>query len=424
MGIYLGLGANLGDRPANLSRALRELEARGVRILRTSPVVESPALLPEHAPDDWNRPFLNLVAECALDGDADWLLQQSKAVEAALGRDNPARWSPRPMDIDVLLFGRDEIDTPQLQVPHPGMLERSFVLTPLAALQANLTIPGRGDKSVLDWSHELEHRMPLWMGIVNLTPDSFSDGGRFTAWPAIEAHVDEMVAAGVHIVDLGAESTRPGARPLTAAEELGRLLPVLERLTDKFAGQRLKPLISVDTYHAEVARAALELDVDIVNDVGGLMEPAMLELAASSRADWVAMHQLTLPADPKQTLPRDEDPTVQLERWLEARLKSWQRAGIERHRVVFDPGIGFGKSALQSLQLLRSQARFRRYGLRQLIGHSRKSFLAGLAGSDITVRDLNTIGISLQLAGRGVDILRVHNVPAHAAAYRGWVHAL
>jgi 2-amino-4-hydroxy-6-hydroxymethyldihydropteridine diphosphokinase/dihydropteroate synthase len=424
MGIYLGLGANLGDRQTNLSRALDELAARGVRILRISPMVETPAMLPEDAPDDWNRPYLNFVVECSTERSPEQLLDACKEVEQALARNNPARWSPRPIDIDILLWDREQIDTPRLRIPHPSIAERNFVLTPLLALQADLTIPGRGSKTVLQWSQSLAHRIPLWMGIVNLTPDSFSDGGQFLEWPRIEAHIDAMVAAGAQIVDLGAESTRPGAQALQASEELTRLLPVLERLTDKYKQQRLKPQISVDTYHVETARQALAAGADIINDVSGLTAPGMIELAASGGADWVAMHHVTVPADPARTLSKTEDPVAQVERWLAAQCEIWQRAGIDPARVVFDPGIGFGKSALQSLKLLRGQAQFRKYGLRQLIGHSRKSFLAGLAGQDMAARDLNTIGISLQLAAQGVDILRVHNVAAHVVAYRGWSHAL
>lgn len=424
MAIYLGLGANLGERHANLSRALDLLDAEGVHIRRVSPVVESPAMLPDGATDAWNRPFLNLVAECAFDAGPGPLLERCKAVERALGRDDPApRWSPRPIDIDVLLHHDDVIETPTLAVPHPGMRERNFVLTPLAALAPGLTLPGLGPKTVLEWSHALAHRIPLFMGIVNLTPDSFSDGGRFAAWHDVERHIDEMVVAGAHIVDLGAESTRPGAAPLTGTAELERLRPTLERLAAKYEGRRLRPLISVDTYHSPVAREALALGADIVNDVSGLTHPDMIELAASSEADWVAMHQLTLPADRNQTLPPDCDPVDEVERWLVERLEAWQRAGLDTDRIVFDPGIGFGKTTLQSLRLLREHERFDRYGLRRLIGHSRKSFLAGIAGQDMAARDLNTIGVSLQLAARGVDILRVHNVPAHVTAYRGWAHA-
>jgi 2-amino-4-hydroxy-6-hydroxymethyldihydropteridine diphosphokinase / dihydropteroate synthase len=134
------------------------------------------------------------------------------------------------------------------------------------------------------------------------------------------------------------------------------------------------------------------------------------------------MHNLGVPADKARTLPADEDPTTAVERWLEERLREWERAGIDASRIVFDPGVGFGKNALQSLRLLRNVKRLHRFGLRLLVGHSRKSFMHHVATTDRLDRDLFTVGASLQLAASGVDILRVHNVAAHTGAYRGWAH--
>src|SRR5690606_31813666 len=216
MPIYLGAGSNLGDRRANLRRALAALAPHGVRIARVSPVVESPALLLDDAPPEWNRPFLNLVAECETSLTPHELLDALKAVEAELGRDAQARWSPRPIDLDILLWGAEEIVTERLRVPHPGLHERAFVLAPLASLRPLLAVPGRGGKTVLELTRALARHIPLWMGIVNLTPDSFSDGGAITDEASFAARVDALVAAGTHIVDVGAESTRPGATPLDA----------------------------------------------------------------------------------------------------------------------------------------------------------------------------------------------------------------
>src|SRR6185369_8112866 len=185
-----------------------------IRISRISPVVESPAMLPDDAPADWNRPFLNLVAECDAQGSPEELLARLKQIEL--------EWS---------------------------------------------RIPGR---------HIL-----LWMGIVNVTPDSFSDGGKLASWPAIDAHVDALVAAGASFIDVGAESTRPGATPLDAEQEWERLQGVLGPLIDKHASARLRPRFSLDTYHASTARRALALGIDVINDVGGLTSPEMLELAAT-----------------------------------------------------------------------------------------------------------------------------------------------
>jgi dihydropteroate synthase/2-amino-4-hydroxy-6-hydroxymethyldihydropteridine diphosphokinase len=423
MAIFLGLGSNVGDRRAELSAAIAALERNGVAIVRVSPIVESPALLPPGAPPEWNLPFLNLVLECRPAVGRDDLLKRIKTIEKERGRAvGGDRWAPRPIDIDILIWNDECRSDAALTVPHASIAQRSFVLAPLLALEPSLVIPDGAGKTVLEHVRALPNHIPLWMGIVNLTPDSFSDGGELTSWGSIEAHLDRMWDAGVQIVDLGAESTRPGATQLTAAEELRRLVPVLERVLAKFRPQRLRPLISVDTYHPETAKRALALGVDIINDVGGLTLPAMIELAATHPAHWVAMHQVSLPADPSRTLPAGADVGAAVERWLEERLAAWTRAGLSLDRILFDPGIGFGKNPLQSLALLRDIRRFHKYGLRCLVGHSRKSFMQKFGSSDPRERDLATVGASLRLCQQGVDVLRVHDVALHVAAYRGWAH--
>jgi 2-amino-4-hydroxy-6-hydroxymethyldihydropteridine diphosphokinase/dihydropteroate synthase len=420
--VYLGLGSNLGDRRTHLGRALDKLSAHGVGVVRASPVVESPAMLPDDAPVDWNRPFLNLVAHCRTDAAPIDVLDGLKTIERELGRVDGGRWAPRPIDLDLLLYGRETLATDRLRVPHPGITERAFVLTPLAALEPLLTIPGHGQRTVLEHARVAHHTLPLWMGIVNLTPDSFSDGGEIADHASAAARVAELAASGAELIDLGAESTRPGATPLTPDQEWARLEPVIGPLVDRYRSVVLRPRLSVDTYHSATARRALALGADVINDVSGLTAPAMIELAATSGADFIAMHNLGVPADKARVLPADQDPTAAVERWLEERLREWERAGIDPGRVVFDPGIGFGKNAVQSLRLMREVERFHRFGLRLLVGHSRKSFMQQAAAADRSDRDLFTLGVSLSLCRAGVDILRVHNVAAHAAAYRGWAH--
>ena len=425
MQVFLGLGSNLGDRRGHLSRAIDALEAEGLAVTRVSPVVESPALLPDDAPSDWNLPFLNLALECDVRCSPDRLRLRIDAIQRAFGRDEGgSRWSPRPIDIDILLWGRECIETERLIIPHRDLTRRAFVLAPLVALAPRLTVPGRGERTMLDHSMALGRHIPLWMGIVNVTPDSFSDGGRFFDGSRIEQHVAAMTEAGVHILDVGGESTRPGAVPVDPAEEWSRVGPVLERLVERTAGQRPRPLLSLDTRHAEVAEKGLELGVDIINDVGGLTSPAMIALARESGRDWVAMHHITVPADPRATLPTDRDPFDAVEQWLIARMEAWDAQGLDLGRIIFDPGIGFGKNRLQSLRLLRRAGEFRSHGLRVLVGHSRKSFMKSFSGVEAREGgdDLITLGASLALCAQGVDVIRVHNVPLHVAAYRGWSH--
>ena len=283
MRVYLGLGSNLGDRRSHLSRAIDALEGHGLAVTRVSPVVESPALLPDSAPSEWNLPYLNLVLECEARCSPEQLRLRIDEIQRAFGRHGESHWSPRPIDVDILLWGRECIETDRLTIPHRDLLRRSFVLAPLVALQPRLTIPGQGGRTVLDCSIALDRHIPLWMGIVNVTPDSFSDGGRFLDWARVEPHVAAMTEAGVHILDVGGESTRPGAAPVDPATEWSRVGPVLERLIEWLAGRRLRPLLSLDTRHAEVAEKGLDLGVDVINDVGGLTSPAMVALARGKR---------------------------------------------------------------------------------------------------------------------------------------------
>ena len=423
MGIYLGLGSNLGDRRSHLSRALTQLETKELRVTRVSPVIESAAQLPENCPAEWDQPFLNLAAECETEAAPETVRSWIGEIEQGLGRVNNLHWAPRPIDIDILLWGEAELTTKTLTVPHARLRERDFVLAPLIALEPRLIVPGTARASLLDWSSNLPTHIPLWMGILNVTPDSFSDGCQPLDWKHLEPHAMGMINAGAHIIDVGGESTRPGGEAVTAETEWARVAPILERLIETRDRQPFGPLISIDTYRTTTARKALRLGVDMVNDVGGLSSGEMIELAGESGVDFVAMHQLSLPVDPKTTLAQDVDPYAALEQWLLARLERWEKAGLDLNRIIFDPGIGFGKTVQQSRELLSRAGEFRRHGLRVLIGHSRKSFLGDVVGDEMTARDLATAGLSLNLCQQGVDILRVHNVPINIEIYRGWALA-
>lgn len=424
METYLSLGSNLGGRMSNLRSALIALSTGGVRILKVSPIVESPALLLRGADPAWNKAYLNLCVQADTTLDPHELLRLCKDIEADLGRDFSQRWAPRPIDIDILLYKDQTIISDELTVPHIEMHRRAFILTPLVALNPALRIPNMGARNVLQLSRELGRQIPLWMGIVNVTPDSFSDGGQFDSWENAEPRIDQLINAGAHIIDVGAESTRPGASALDADREWARLEAILEPLMEKLSGDMLRPKVSVDTYHPSVAVRALSVGVDMINDVGGLTDPEMVELAAAYQAEFVAMHSLSLPADSQRTINIDDDPLYVIEHWLNERLGVWDKAGIDLHRVILDPGVGFGKNALQSLDILQRIDALDTHGMRLLVGHSRKSFMHGFAEADTQLRDMATVGASLSLAAHGVDILRVHDVAGHAAAWIGWAHLL
>ena len=424
MAIYLGLGANLGDRKKNLTDAINALEQEGVNCVRCSPVIETPALLPHDAPWEWNKPYLNLAIEVSTDLNCDQVLEKIHAIQSRLKRENKERWSPRPIDIDILLWNDQVIHTESLTIPHKDMHQRHFVLTPMIALAPTLKIPGRGNKTLLQWSMELPHHIPLWMGILNATPDSFSDGGlnynqNFDPQQLLQS-ANFMESQGAAILDIGGESTRPGADHIDPTSEWQRIGPFIESITESHAGKFIRPRVSVDTRHPATAAKAIEHGIDFINDVSGLSDPAMVELAAENNCEWIAMHSVSVPADPKQLV--QGDPVQEVCNWLESMLPQWSKAGIATDNIIFDPGVGFGKDPLQSLKLLQSTARFRQYGLRLLIGHSRKSFMKTFTTDEVQQRDQATIGASMQLCQQGVDIIRVHNIADHITAYRGWSH--
>jgi dihydropteroate synthase len=242
------------------------------------------------------------------------------------------------------------------------------------------------------------------MGIVNVTPDSFSDGGRYLDTGAAVGHALELAGQGADVLDIGGESTRPYAEAVEVTEELRRVMPVIEALT----GQVDVPL-SIDTSKPSVAREAVAAGAEIVNDVTGLSDPAMVEVAARTGAGVCAMHMLGTPRT-MQDEPVYQDVVAEVADYLRQRRDALVAAGIEKDRIALDPGIGFGKTTVHNLQLLRNVDRLHDLACPLLVGHSRKRFIGEVLGDGLADRAAGTIGSALALARRGVQILRVHEV--------------
>jgi dihydropteroate synthase len=252
------------------------------------------------------------------------------------------------------------------------------------------------------------------MGVVNVTPDSFSDGGRFLDAGAAIAQGRALVAEGADILDIGGESTRPGAEPVAAPEELRRVLPVVEGL----AGEGLDVQISVDTYKSAVARAALDAGASLVNDVTAFRaDPEIAGLVAQSGADCCLMHMLGEPRTMQQD-PHYEDVVDEVRAFLEERLEFAVREGVERERIMLDPGIGFGKTEAHNLELLRRLPELLTLGAPIVIGTSRKGFLGRIIAR--AAGRSEPVGVADRLAGtvasnvlayeRGASVFRVHEV--------------
>ena len=256
---------------------------------------------------------------------------------------------------------------------------------------------------------------PVLMGIVNATPDSFSDGGRYLQADQAVEHALQLVADGAGILDIGGESTRPYSDPVGEQEELDRVIPVIERL----AGETSIPL-SIDTSKAAVARAALEAGADIINDVTGLEgDPQMVAVAAETEAGICAMHMQGTPQT-MQDNPTYTDVAGDILQYLIARRDALIDAGIPRNRICLDPGIGFGKTHTHNLQLIHQAVTFHQTGCPILVGHSRKGFIGKVLGDKTADRDVGTATVALALASQGIQIIRVHNVADCQQALRVW----
>jgi len=257
---------------------------------------------------------------------------------------------------------------------------------------------------------------PLLMGILNVTPDSFSDGGQFQLVENAIARALQMEADGADIIDIGGESTRPGAEPVMLEEELRRTIPVIRELAT-----RVRTPISIDTTKAEVARQALEAGAEIVNDISGLtFDPEMLEVCRLHDAGICLMHIQGTPQTMQQN-PTYVDVVQEVIDFLQQQVDRCLMAGILPERMCIDPGIGFGKTAEHNLQLLKSVSRLQRDLQRPvLIGHSRKRFLSKILGRSVDERESGTIGVSIALAEQGVDILRIHDVRSVRDAIVAW----
>jgi dihydropteroate synthase len=247
--------------------------------------------------------------------------------------------------------------------------------------------------------------LPCLMAIVNVTPDSFSDGGRFFSLQAAVDQALRLEDEGAGILDIGGESTRPYSESVSEDDELKRVLPVLEKLQ----GRTTAP-ISIDTSKAKVAEAALALGAEIINDVTGLEgDPAMIDVAKKWNAGICAMHMQGTPQT-MQDAPQYGDVVHDILEYLAQRDRALISSGIEPERICLDPGIGFGKTHQHNLQLLQRCEEFHQLGRPILIGHSRKGFIAHVIGNKERDRLYGTIGVSLAMARKGMQVLRVHDI--------------
>ncbi len=408
--VYLALGSNIDNKINNILLAIEKFKTYNIRVIEISPIYETPALLLKNSPSDWNKTYQNCIIKIDTNIEPLELLKICKKIETELDRDFSKKWAPRPIDIDIIFYKNQNINFENLQIPHKEIYNRSFVLDPLSFIYPEKA------KNYYKIGHQ-----PLIMGILNITPDSFSDGGKYNNFEEFTKVFTSWEQNQVQIIDIGAESTKPGAESLKFEEELERLKKVFDFIKN-YKFNDIKPLLSIDTYHYKTAEKAIENGFNIVNDVSGLKDENMIELAKNNKnIKFVFMHNLGIPSDKKVTIPENKNVVKEIKNWLENKLNLLEKNNIKKEQLIFDVGIGFGKTSSQDLQLLQNIKEFHEFGVKILVGHSRKSFMKVFSNMEAKSRDFETVAISLKLK-QNVDILRVHTPLKHRRAFLGFDH--
>lgn len=446
--VVIALGSNVGNRLQNFTEALKLMKKSGIHITRHACLYES---APAYVTDQPN--FLNSAVRASTRLGPHELLTELKNIEKVLGRTSGGiRYGPRPIDLDILFYGKYKVNSDILTVPHERIWERPFVVAPLMDILGSAvdsdtvtcwnSFSGHSGGIADAWERlggesligeeGLKRVLPVadgllnWsqrtsvMGILNLTPDSFSDGGKFQSVEHAVAQVRKMILEGADMIDIGAQSTRPMASRISVEEELGRLVPVLEAISEMPEAEG--KLISVDTFYSEVASEAVSRGAHLINDVSaGQLDPNMFKVIADLDIPYVAMHMRGDPSTMQNSENLMYDNVCkQIASELYSRVREAELAGIPAWRIIVDPGIGFSKKTEDNLDILMGLPDIRAEIAKKslaishaplLIGPSRKSFLREFCSRQAAdERDPATIACVTAGVLGGADIVRVHNV--------------
>ncbi|WP_316353438.1 dihydropteroate synthase [Candidatus Trichorickettsia mobilis] len=426
--IYLSLGSNQGNRLAYLRKAVTELEKHGFTMLEESIVLETKALLPADAPESWNIPYLNMIVAGLTTKSPIELLSDLKAIEVLCGRDQlRTKWAPRPIDLDILLWDAHNLELPDLKVPHPELLLRPFLIHLLAMMnvqyrwqEADSNYYGMNFAQIAHQNVRVEECFlrslvlnPKLVAIVNITPDSFSDGGLYFDPQIATQKILALSEEGAYTIEIGAQSTRPNAIMVGAEEEWRRLQPVLQNIKQlQESGYELT--ISIDSFLPEVIhRTIIEYDIAWINDQKCELDDNTLKFIADHGCNIVVMHSLSIPPDKNNCIDFNIPPIDTILLWTEKVIARLIACGFARQQIILDPGIGFGKSIYQNLMLFRATQKLKELECQIFVGHSRKSYMTSFCKAQAVDRDIETLAVSQELSQLGVDYLRVHDIEKH-----------
>ena len=386
--IYLALGSNLGNRFENLRKAIQSL-SEFFECKVCSHVIETEALLLEGSPESWNIPYLNMVIGGESSVEPFEMLSLIKKIEEKVGRNMQVPvWSPRILDIDIVSYHDQIINSEKLKIPHVGVKNRDFLQFLLTEI--GYKIPDEIKLNIENYAplnhYTLEQKL---IGIVNVTPDSFSDGGNFLDPEKAENKIREQYSQGAYMIELGAQSTRPGYTEVSASEEISRLEKVFERCNDINC-------LGLDSYFDEVILYALKnKNIRWINDQNAKISSDTIKKIADADIKLVTMLK-----------GNNFD-------WFDERIKFLKNCGMAQKNIVIDPGIGFGKTKQENIFALKNTDRLKKFGCEIMIGHSRKSFMTKFSSASPEDRDIETMAVSNFLADKKTDYLRVHNIRDH-----------
>jgi dihydropteroate synthase/2-amino-4-hydroxy-6-hydroxymethyldihydropteridine diphosphokinase len=454
---FIALGSNLGNRAQFITDAVKLIHSSIGEVISTSNLYETAPVGYLDQPS-----FLNAVCEINTSLSSSSLLESLKKIENRFGRVTTFKNGPRTLDLDILAYSNHIVtDKDSLVIPHPRMHQRAFVLKPLNDIDPNLRLATMPNSTVQELLSKLNREdvksirrvIPILntpgeiallnleqtsiAGIVNMTPDSFSDGGRYDGTDRALAHIESLLKDGADIIDIGGESTRPGAAAISTDEELSRVIPVIQAVRSK----KFPCTISIDTRNSIVARESISVGANIINDVsGGTHDPMMLDVASSMNVPIILMHMRGTPQTMTSKVHTSYDDVVdEVSQELNNVCMRADAARIPRWHQIIDPGIGFAKDAHSNLILMKQASIDRmkhRIGHRSMmIGMSRKRYLADILqqGRQLITqpasleqfvsmedRDWATAGTCCALAEAKVEILRVHNVRGVKSAILGY----
>ncbi|MDZ5761338.1 dihydropteroate synthase [Lyticum sinuosum] len=414
--VYISLGSNIGNRLRNLQEAILLLiESKLLTNIKKSIVLETQAILSDNTPLEYaDKSYLNMIISGETIKTPLDLLIDLKNIEKIMGRtESIYKYSPRIIDLDILFYDNLIINSNIITIPHPEIKNRDFI-------QYLLSLMGKQD--LLDLLNiELRQKIneypisflntyiinPKLVGIINLTQDSFSDGGKFYKLNDAIAHLQNLIEDGASIIEIGAQSTRPSAIIKSLEFEHIKLNEFLKEINENFSSKNIN--ISIDTFHSSIIIDLIKkYNIYMINDVKNDLDDNCLRFISDSGCKFCFMHSLDIP--PARNISYNINILNKLKEWCEKYLEKLIKLGFKIKNLVFDPGIGFGKNYLQNIDIIKNIEYFKDLGCDIMLGHSRKSYIKSFSNEkEAYQRDIETIAISLLVKNK-VDFLRVHNV--------------